>query len=134
MSSRVTVRSGKRWLVASRAFGCTDLRQPEIQNLGMPALGDEDIGGLDVPMDDASSVGSIQCVGDLDAKRQYLLDLQWLATDAMLQRHAIQKLHDDEGLPVLLTNFVDGADVGMVQCRSGTSFAAEALQRLRVSG
>ena len=35
-------------------------------------------------------------------------------------------------LAVLLADFVDRADVGMVQSGSGLSFALEAVQRLRV--
>ena len=44
----------------------------------------------------------------------------------MLQRHAIQKLHGDERFAVLFVNFVDRADVGMVQSRGGLRFALEA--------
>src|ERR1700756_4490439 len=99
---RVNLRSGKCWLVASRAFGCADLSQPEIQNLGMTALGHEDIGGLDVPMHDACGGGGMEGAGALDAKRQSLLDPQWLAADPMLQRHAFQILHRYKRLTILL--------------------------------
>jgi len=34
--------------------------------LGMSALGDQDVGGLDVAMDDAFGVSRVQCVGNLD--------------------------------------------------------------------
>ncbi len=50
----------------------------------------------------------------------------------MLQRHAIQILHGDERLAVLLVYFVDRADVGMVQCRSGLGFALKTGQSLGV--
>ena len=52
----------------------------------------------------------------------------------MLQGHAVQKLHGDERLAVLLANFVDRADIGMIQRRSGLRLALKARQRLRVSG
>src|SRR6202049_335831 len=52
----------------------------------------------------------------------------------MLQRHTVEKFHHDEGLAFTLADFVDGADVGMIQGRRGTSFPAEAFERLRVSG
>ncbi len=37
-------------------LAATIFRQPEIQNLGVPALGDKDVGGLDVPVDNALGV------------------------------------------------------------------------------
>ena len=48
---------------------CAGLRdklcQAEIENLGVAASGDEDVGCLDVPMDDAFGVGRIQAVRNL---------------------------------------------------------------------
>ena len=52
----------------------------------------------------------------------------------MLQRQAVQKLHGDERLTVLVANFVDGADVGMIQCGGGLRFALKAVEGLRVFG
>ena len=52
----------------------------------------------------------------------------------MLQCHAIQRLHGDECLPVMLINFINRADLRMIQRRSGLRFASEALQGLMVSG
>src|SRR6201993_5373821 len=49
----------------------------------------------------------------------------------MLERYPIEKLHRDERTTVMLANLVDSADVGMVQCGSGPSFAAKALQCVR---
>jgi hypothetical protein len=50
----------------------------------------------------------------------------------MLQSDSIKKLHDDERLTVLLPDFMDGADVGMIQRGSSPSFALEAGARLWV--
>ena len=44
---------------------CSYLRQSKIQNLGVPALGDKDVGRLDVAMNDALRVRGVQCVGNL---------------------------------------------------------------------
>src|ERR1700680_752724 len=52
----------------------------------------------------------------------------------VLQRQAIEKLHDEERLSMLLPDFVNGADVGMVQRRGGLSFALKAGQSLRILG
>ena len=50
----------------------------------------------------------------------------------MLQCHAIQKLHRDKGMPVVFANFVDCADVGMIECRCGSGFPTKTIQSLRV--
>jgi hypothetical protein len=52
----------------------------------------------------------------------------------MLQGEPVQKFHDDERLSVLLINLVDGADVGMVQCRCRLCFTLEASESLRILG
>ena len=48
--------------------GC-HFRQAKVENLGVPAVGDKDIGGLDVPMDDPLGVRGVEGVGDLDGER-----------------------------------------------------------------
>jgi len=52
----------------------------------------------------------------------------------MLQSLAIQKLHHDECVAVLVVNFVNGADVRVVLRRCGLTFALEAGEGLRVFG
>src|SRR5271154_7028337 len=52
----------------------------------------------------------------------------------MLQRQSIQKLHGDECLAVLVVDFVDGADVGVIQRRGRLGFALKTGERLRVFG
>ena len=49
-----------------------------------------------------------------------------------LQGQAIEELHGDETLSVVLADFVDGADVGMVERGRGARFAAESFERLRI--
>jgi hypothetical protein len=98
------------------------------------ALGHEDVGRFDVAMDDAGSMSRVQRVRDVDAERQDDLNLQWTPCDPVLQRQSVQKLHGDEGLAVLVVNFVDGADVRMIQCRSSLGFALKAGEGLRIFG
>ena len=61
-------------------------RQPEIENLRLTSVRDEDVRGLDVPVDDAFRMCGIQCIGDLDAQIDHGFDLQRLATDAVPER------------------------------------------------
>src|SRR5262249_62391358 len=80
------------------------LRQSKVEDFCVPTLSDKDVRGLDVSVDDASRVGSIEGIGDLNSKRQHLVDLHWLATDPVLQRQSIEKLHNDEVLTFALVN------------------------------
>ena len=52
----------------------------------------------------------------------------------MLQGDAIEKLHGDEGPLAVLADFVDGANVGVVESGGGARFAAKAFESLRVAG
>jgi len=69
-------------------------------------------------MDDVSGVGGFERVGNLDTPIQHLLDHKRLATDAVLQCLAFEKLHGDERDPVRFANVINGANVRMVQGRS----------------
>src|ERR1022692_3558514 len=110
------------------------LRQPEIENLRHSTSGYEDVRWFDVPMDDPFRVSSVQRIRDLDSERQDQLGLQRATRHSLLERRPFQILHDDEGLPLLLPDFMNRADIGMVQCGRGLRFSLEASQCLRVSG
>ena len=121
-----------------RAFGdlgvqC-DLRQSEIQHLGVPALGDKDVGGLDVAMDDSFRVRCVQRIGNLNSQGQQDFQLERSPGNAVLQRQAVKEFHDDEGLAVLLINFVDGADIRVVQGRRRLGLALKTPQGLGITG
>src|SRR5260370_571614 len=47
---------------------------------------------------------------------------------------ALQQFHGDEGSPLGLVNLVDGADVGMIQCRSSLGLALKTAERVRAFG
>src|ERR1700739_1673316 len=92
------------------AIGVGKLGESEIQNLGVPALGDENIGRLDVTMNDAFAVSGVQSVGHFNGQAEKDIGVERLSADAMLQRYAIKKLHGDERLSILLADIVDGAN------------------------
>jgi hypothetical protein len=77
-------------------------------------------------------MGGVERVGDLDCHFQQGLEFHGASGDPILECHAIQELHGDERLLVVLSDFVDRADVGMVQRGGGTRFAAEAFERMRI--
>src|SRR5207245_2165099 len=53
--------------LAGRAVG-RDLSQTEVEDLGVAALGDENVGGFNVAVDDAFAMRGIQAIGDLDGE------------------------------------------------------------------
>ena len=110
------------------------LREAEIENLGVAARGDEKIRRLDVAMNDAFRVRRIERIGDFNGQRDGVFDLDGAAIDAVLERLPVEKFHGDERASAIFGNFVDGADVGMIQGRGGASFAAETFEGLRVLG
>ena len=95
--------------------GARNFCQPEIENLGVAAIGDEDIRRLDIAVDDAFAVRRIQGVCDFDRQREQALELHRSAVDQVLQSLTAEALHHDEQMTLMLADFVDGADVGMVQ-------------------
>src|SRR5207249_11869426 len=52
----------------------------------------------------------------------------------LFRSHAIQVLHCDEPLPLVVRDLVYGADIGMVQSGRGPRLATEAFDDLRVLG
>ena len=121
-----------RGIVGSRVgvkFG-----EAEVEDFGMIAFGDEDVGGFDIAMDDALGVSGVESVGNFDGEREKIESFDGLAADAVFQSVAIEKFHGDEGIAVLVVDFVDSADIGVVECGGGFGFAFEAGEGLGVFG
>ena len=98
----------------------------------MATLSHEEVCWLDVPVDDPFGVGRVEPVRYLDGQVKNGFDFHRPTADAVFQRRTVQILHCNEGLIVLLSNFVDGADVRMIQSRRGLCFPPEPFKRLKV--
>ena len=109
------------------------LARPKSRHLGVTAISDENVGRLDVAMNDALGMGRVERVGDFDCQREQRVQFHRPPGDQILQRHALQIFHGDKRLAVFLADVVDGADVGMIQRRSRLRFALEAAERLGIS-
>src|SRR5207245_11696894 len=75
-------------------------------------------------MDDAPGVGVFERFGYLAAVSNHLLRTHWRVRRS--QCSSLDMLHGDEDKSVLFTDFVDGADVGMVERRSHLGLADQA--------
>jgi hypothetical protein len=106
------------------------LGQAEVEHLHLSCIGDEDVGGLDVTVDDAALVGGVERIGDLDAVFHQGREFDRLSADLLIQRLAFEQLHGHELLAVVVADLVNGADVAMVQGRSSSCFALKSLERL----
>jgi hypothetical protein len=120
--------------LAGRRWRSRNLSQTKVENFGVSALSDKNICRLDVAVNDSLGMRRIERIGDLNCQRENRVSLHRTVADAMFQRHAIQKLHDDKRLLILLSDLINGTDIRMIQCRRRLRLALEPGQRLRVVG
>ena len=55
-----------------------------------------------------------------------------VATQPLLERLPLQEFHRNERQSFVLSDFINRADVGMIQGRGGPGFTLEALERLGI--
>jgi hypothetical protein len=83
-------------------------------------------------MNDAFAVSRVERISDLDGNRDNLLRIQGTGGYQVFQRYAVQVLHGDERMAFVAPNFVDGADIGVIECGCTSCFAAKAFQGMRI--
>ena len=110
------------------------LAKPKSSNLACPRLVTKILAGLMSRWMIPLRVRGVEGIGNLDGQIEQGFGIDGTAGDAVLQRLAFEKLHDDESLAVFLVDLVDGADVGMVQCRGGAGFALKTVESLAILG
>ena len=118
--------------IARRAGMSGELGQAKVEHLRVSRTGNEDVGGLDVAMDDPFCVRLRQRLADLHSQLDHPVHRHRLAADRVLERLPLEQLHSDERRAVVLADLVDGADVGVVERRRRARLAQEALERRRV--
>src|SRR5271154_3288368 len=106
---------------------CATFARPKSSSLACPRLVTKMLAGLmsrwTIPSPCAASSASAISIARL--RRTSVSTGFPLSTDTILQRYTVQKLHGDKAHAVLLTDFVDRADIGMIQGGSSAGFAAE---------
>jgi len=84
-------------------------------------------------MNDALGMRSLEPLCDFDCQREQSFVIERPARNQMFERDAVQELHDDERVAIVLADLVDGADIGMIERGRGARFAAKAFEGLLVS-
>jgi hypothetical protein len=96
---------------------------------------DEEVGRLDVAVDDVLQVGVVQGAAGLDHDLPRLLRVQpALALDVLVQVDAVDELHGEEVGAVGLGALVQGDDVLVAELLGGPGLAAEALDHGGLGG
>jgi hypothetical protein len=96
------------------------------------AVGHENVCRLDVTMHDALGVSRIQGIRHFDPYAQNTIEFQWPVLYEVLQRFSAEVLHDDEQPVFMLSDFMDRADVGVIERRRSPRLPTKPLQRLRL--
>ena len=108
------------------------MRDPEVHDLDLALVGDADVGGLDVAMDDPVAVRVAEPLADLPHDVELPFQGQGLALlDDLLEVGALDELHRDVGLAAVLAQVVDGDDVAVAQPSRRLRLAQEPRLELR---
>ena len=127
-------RYGRACFPCFRAGQLTHLCQSKIQDFGVPSIGDKDVGRFNIAVNDALGMGRIEGVCNIDANIKQTLRLQRTCENRLLQCFAVQVLHHDERASLVIADFVDGTNIGMIQSRCRPGFAPKTFQRLIILG
>jgi hypothetical protein len=92
-----------------------ELRQAEVEHLHLAPPRDEDVGRLDVTMQDAFGVRGVERIGDLRGDLEHLAQIHRPPRQTAIERLAIEQLHREIELAFVLIETVDRADVRMIQ-------------------
>lgn len=103
----------------------------ELQQLDVTVVGDEDVGRLEIRVNDAAPVRGDERIGELDAEVDDAIGRQRsFRRDGLVERAPVEQFDDEVGASVLLARIVDRADVRVGDERRDARFPPEALERV----
>src|SRR5947209_3365235 len=112
----------------------SQLGETEIENLYLTALSDEDVGRLDVTMNDALGMRGFERLGELNADIEQTIKWQRRTEQLVIKALAFEQFHRNKGLPVRVFNRVDGTNIRVIQGRGGAGLEQKAIKRSGVAG
>src|SRR5437773_5880616 len=107
-------------------------RQAKIRQLGVAVGAHQDVGGLDITVQDTGGVSGGQAVGHSQERLDNLQPGAVLPTSPVLERTAVDKLCDEVLLALKFACVVDRKNVGMVQRRGRLRLPLETAASSRV--
>ena len=116
------------------AFVAAKFGEAEVENFYLAGLGDENVFGLEVAVDDAAIVSGGEAVGELHGEFDGFADGKAGGGDAFAQGFAFEEFGDDEVDAAGFADVEDGDDVGMIERGDGAGFLFEAAQAVGVVG
>ena len=107
------------------------LGETKIHELGT-ALGEHDVAGFQVAVNNAGAMRFDQRVGHLGCDFQDFVGRERLAGKAGVEGLALQILHDEEVDVALRTDVIKDTNIGMLQTGNGFGFALKAGAEFRI--
>src|SRR5262249_41865972 len=118
-----------------RRFRKRKLGEAEVQDLDAPIVRDEDVLGLQVPVDDPLLVGRPEAAGHLERIVDRLANRQRGSAGQLLpERRPLEQLRNDVGRTVVSPDVVNREHVRVVEAAGGPGLLLEPAQALGVRG
>ena len=105
----------------------SELGETEVQELG-PASRQHHVAGFQVAVNDVLLVERVERLRDLCGDDQRLIEGNRATFETLGKRLALEKLHDEKGHAVVLSNVVKRADVRVTDSREGLRLTLEAFE------
>ena len=108
------------------------LCETKIENLRLAAIGDKNVGWLNVAVNDAFFVSGVEGIGELDAKFEGSVHGLRATANDLVERFSFEKFQRKKSSAVVLFDGVDGADAGVIEGRSCAGLAKKTLKAFRI--
>ena len=131
-------RRDGRWvqqIVPARPTRCVKrFGETKIEHLHGPVVANLDVGGFQIPMDDALAVRGVERPGDLMGDPQCFVQRQRAVHQAIGERGSLDELQHECPRPAGVLEPVDECDVRMIQRRQRAGFAFDARDAIGIDG